>query len=186
MGHVNKMLLPVNGMSMCAHCALAAVRFLETLPDGGNLIVVTGYRHREAEKSLAPVIEAVSNSSNVNLIITRNPGYREGQFSSTKAGVLNVREGVPFFISLADMPRVTEDNYAALLPLLGNYDAVRPFANGEPGHPVLHAPSLKGRILETDNSGSVRQVLAACNVLNAQVEGESWITDVDCPEDCSL
>jgi len=184
MGSTNKMLLPVNGMSMCAHSAMQGLRFLETLPEGGNLIIVTGYRHRELEKTLAPCIDYVSNSAMpVNLTVVRNADYRKGQFSSTKAGVALVRENVPFFIALADMPCITADNYATLLPLLAFYDAVRPFADGRPGHPVLHAPSLKKRILGMEDKASVRSLLENCNTLNAPVEGSSWVTDVDFPQD---
>ena len=184
MGSTNKMLLPVDGMSMCARCAMQGLRFLETLPDGGNLIIVTGYKHRELEKTLAPCIDYVSKSSKaLNLIITRNADYRKGQFSSTKAGVGSVRPDVPFFIALADMPETKPENYSVLCPLLEGHDAVRPFSEGRPGHPVLHASSLKARILSMDDRESVRSLLESCNTLNAPVDGESWITDVDYPQD---
>jgi CTP:molybdopterin cytidylyltransferase MocA len=124
----------------------------------------------------------------VNLTIVRNADYRKGQFNSTKTGVALVRENVPFFIALADMPETTPDNYAVLSSLLGSsltgsYDAVRPFVNGRPGHPVLHAPSLKEKILCMDDKASVRSLLENCNTLNAPVEGSSWVTDVDFPQD---
>lgn len=183
MGKINKMLLPVNGMSMCAHCAMKAIDYLESLPEGGNLIVVTGYRSRELVKSLAPCIERVSKAAcAVTLTIVRNPGYREGQFSSAKTGVFNVREGAQFFIALADMPDITSDNYRALSPLLGSCDAVRPFVNGQPGHPVLHSPLLKEKILAMKNSASVHELLSSCNTLNVDVEGSSWIRDIDSSE----
>ena len=184
MGSTNKMLLPVNGMSMCAHSALQGLKFLESLPEGGNLIIVTGYKSRELEKTLAPCIDYVSKSEMpVKLILTRNANYRKGQFSSTKAGVALVRENVPFFIALADMPEIRAENYVSLCSLLTDYDAVRPFSNSHPGHPVLHAPSLKERILSMDDKASVRSLLEKCNTLNAPVEGQSWITDVDYPQD---
>lgn len=184
MGSTNKMLLPVNGMSMCSHSALQGLKFLESLPEGGNLIIVTGYKSRELEKTLAPCIDYVSKTSMpVKLILTRNANYRKGQFSSTKAGVALVREDVPFFIALADMPEIRAENYSSLCSLLTDYDAVRPFSNGHPGHPVLHAPSLKESILSMDDKASVRSLLEKCNTLNASVEGQSWITDVDYPQD---
>ena len=184
MGSTNKMLLPVNGMSMCSHSALQGLKFLESLPEGGNLIIVTGYKSRELEKTLAPCIDYVSKSEMpVKLILTRNANYRKGQFSSTKAGVALVRENTPFFIALADMPAIKPENYTSLCSLLKDYDAVRPFSNGHPGHPVLHAPSLKESILSMDDKASVRSLLEKCNTLNASVEGQSWITDVDYPQD---
>ncbi len=184
MGSTNKMLLPVNGMSMCAHSALQGLKFLESLSEGGNLIIVTGYKSRELEKTLAPCIDYVSKTSMpVKLILTRNADYRKGQFSSTKTGVALVRENVPFFIALADMPQIRAENYSSLCSLLKDYDAVRPFVNGQPGHPVIHASAIKEKILSMDDKASVRSLLETCNTLNAPVEGESWITDVDYPQD---
>jgi len=184
MGKTNKMLLRINGMSMCAHCAMQAIDYLESLPHGGNLVIVTGYRHRELVKSLTPCTNRVAKTEKaVNLIIVKNPDYRKGQFSSTKVGVFNVRKGARFFISLADMPYTTSDNYRILSELLKDNDAVRPFVNGQPGHPVLHSPSLKQRILDMPDNSSVHKLLSSCKTFNVPCDNPSWIRDMDSPED---
>lgn len=188
MGKTNKLLLPVKTadgqMSMCAFCAMQALDYLESKKDGGCLIVVTGYRRRETEKALKVCADRVkASSSPVQMITVVNRDYRKGQFNSTKKGVLNVNENTPFFISLADMPDIRGSHYARLESLYSNQDAVRPFYKNLPGHPVLHAPSLKQRILEMPDSSSVRELLSTCNTLNADMEDSSYTADIDCPAD---
>ncbi len=188
MGKTNKLLLPVETaageMSLCAFCAMQALDYLEGRRDGGTLIVVTGYRHRETEKALKVCADRIkASSSPVQMITVVNSDYRKGQFNSTKKGVLNVNENTPFFISLADMPDIRAAHYARLESLYSNQDAVRPFYNNLPGHPVLHAPSLKQRLLDMPDSSSVRELLSTCNTLNADMEDSSYTADIDCPAD---
>ena len=188
MGKTNKLLLPVETadgqMSLCAFCAMQALDYLESREDGGTLIVVTGYRHRETEKALRICADRIkASSSPVQMITVVNRDYRKGQFNSTKKGVLNVSENTPFFISLADMPDIRAKHYARLENLYTNQDAVRPFFNKQPGHPVLHAPSLRQRILDMPDSSSVRELLLSCNTLNTDIQDRSYTADIDCPAD---
>jgi len=188
MGKTNKLLLDVGDMSMCAFCAMQALDYLESKEEGGTLIVVTGYRHRETEKALKICADRVrASGAPVHMITVHNSDYRKGQFNSTKKGVLNVSEDTPFFISLADMPDIRAGHYQRLESLYGGQDAVRPFYSSDtgsrPGHPVLHAPSLKQRILDMPDSASVRELLACCNTLNVPVDDSAYVNDVDCPSD---
>ncbi len=188
MGKTNKLLLPAGGMSLCAYCAMQALDYLESRKDGGTLIVVTGYRHRETEKALKICSDRIKASqAPVQMITLYNRDYRKGQFNSTKKGVLNVSEDTPFFISLADMPDIKACHYQKLESLYENHDAVRPFYNSPsgplPGHPVLHAPSLKQRILDMPDSASVREILASCNTLEVPMKDSAYINDIDCPSD---
>ncbi len=192
MGKENKMLLPYNGMPMVAHCCLQALRFLESHSKETNgtdtLIVVTGYRRRSVEKALLPCKEFIGKTdARLEMLIVDNPDYRNGQFSSTKKGVAEVTEGSPFFISLADMPLITAGHYAALVPLLEDRDAVRPFCKTEedkvPGHPVLHSYNLKESILRCPDDWTVSKVLRDCNVFTPLFTDTSWIRDIDSIQD---
>ena len=173
MGRTNKMLLPYNGMPLVAHCCLQALRFLESHSaesgESCRLIVVTGYRRQSVEKALEPCKAFIGGTdAALEMIVVNNPDYRKGQFSSTKVGVAQVSDGSAFYISLADMPLVSPSHYAALVPLLGNHDAVRPFCEKDgdrvPGHPVLHADKLKETILQCPKDYSVSRILKDCNV----------------------
>ena len=192
MGKENKMLLPYNGMQMVAHCCLEALRFLEQYSrennESGTLIVVTGYMRPSVEKALLPCKQFVEKTdAPVKLLIVNNPDYRNGQFSSTKKGVAEVSEGSPFFISLADMPLIKPDHYAALVPLLMGHDAVRPFCGTEdkteedkvPGHPVLHGYNLKETILRCPDDCTVSKILRGCDVSEPLFTDPSWVRDID-------
>ena len=192
MGKENKMLLPYNGIPMVSHCCLEALRFLEKHSSENNescsLIVVSGYKRRSVEKALETCKLFVGKTgAPIKLLIVNNRNYRRGQFSSTKIGVAEVEENSPFFISLADMPLITADNYAKLVPLLGNHDAVRPFYENKedkvPGHPVLHSYRLKDRILQCPISYTVSKILKSSDVFEPSFDDPSWAQDIDVIQD---
>ena len=192
MGKENKMLLPFEGMPMATHCCMQALAFLKQYSQENNesctLIVVTGYRHRSVGKALEKCrLFVEKTSAPIRLLIVNNADYRKGQFSSTKVGTAEVSEGSPFFISLADMPLITADHYRKLVPLLGNHDAVRPFYENKedkvPGHPVLHAFTLKDTILKCPDSWTVSRILKSSDVFEPSFEDPAWSRDIDVPQD---
>ena len=192
MGKENKTLLPYNGMPMVTHCCLEALRFLEKYSSENNqscsLIVVTGYKRRSVEKALEPCKLFVEKTgSPIKLLIENNRNYRKGQFSSTKVGTAVVSEDSAFFISLSDMPLITPEHYRKLVPLLGEHDAVRPFCESKgdkvPGHPVLHAFSLKEKLLKCPDSWTVSKVLKVSDTLELLFDDPSWIQDIDVIQD---
>ena len=192
MGKENKMLLTYNGVPMVSHCCLRALEFLDRYSadteESSTLIIVTGYRRRSVEKALEPCKLFVEKANtHVRMLIVTNPNYRKGQFSSTKIGVAEVEENSPFFISLADMPLISAEHYAKLVPLLESHDAVRPFyTNNEdrvPGHPVLHAYKLKERIIQCPDSWTVSKILKSSDVIEPSFDDPSWTQDIDIIQD---
>lgn len=184
MGEVNKLLLPVNDMTMVANTCLEAVCFLETLNEETYLIVVTGYRKEDTVKALAPVSSYIDRThSPVNFIITDNPDYENGQFSSTKQALRSVPDGQDFMIQLADKILITRRHYAQLLPYRGQSDVIRPFVGTVPGHPVLFSAKMKKAILNKDDSFTVSRILKNCDVLNIELNDRAFIKDVDTPSD---
>ena len=188
MGKTNKMLLPYRGMPLVTFCCLQALEFLESFSTENGvscrLIVVTGYRRRSVEKALQPCRLFIENTSaGLSMLVVDNPDYRKGQFSSTKTGVAQVDDNSDFFISLADMPQVRPEHYHTLVPLLGNHDAVRPYTVKEkdrvPGHPVLHAYSLKETILKCPDDWTVSRILKDRDVFEPSFEDSSWSKDID-------
>ncbi len=190
MGETNKLLLTYRGLPMVAHSCLEALRFLEHHADGNDescrLIVVTGYRRQSTEKALEACRAFIEGTgSRLEMLVVNNPDYRAGQFSSTKVGVSQTADS-PFFISLADMPLITAEHYAKLVPLLGDHDAVRPFStkgnDRVPGHPVLHAPRLRELILQCPDNYTVSKILKSCDVFEPSFEDDSWSKDIDTPQ----
>lgn len=184
MGKTNKMLIPVDGMAMVAKSCLNALEYLQGCEEKSCLIVVTGYRHLSLHKALKPCRDFIEKTNGrIEFIEVFNPLYKQGQFTSAKAGVKNVADKQPFFISLADMPFADSANYSLLAENLNGYDAVRPFFNSNPGHPVLLGQAMKAKLLKASNKMSVAKVLETCNVNNLNVEGTSWTADIDSPND---
>jgi len=200
MGEKNKMILPYKNTTMIAHCCMQALLFLDSLKNEAlsnrELIVVTGYMKEEAEQALKPCFE-YSEKRNIKLTLIHNTNYKEGQYSSTLCGVSKVKEGEPFFISLADMPLVNQYNYKALLPLLKDYDVVRPFVlskdkSKKPGHPVFLSYKMKKAIEINPNIGSVNRLLNSNDNSNGNSNAfkinepsfteDSWAFDVDTPQ----
>ncbi|MBP5161941.1 MAG: nucleotidyltransferase family protein [Spirochaetales bacterium] len=188
MGSKNKMLLPYRESPMVTYCCMQALDFLSSYSrrtdTACRLIVVTGYRRQSVEKALKPCktfIEATD--ARLEMLIVKNPDYRNGQFSSAKTGVRQTEDGDPFFISLADMPLITAGHYERLVPLLSGHDAVRPFYETDgkriPGHPVLHAPGLKEVILKYPDNCSVSSILRSFDVNEPSFDDSSWSTDID-------
>ena len=190
MGERNKMLLPYKGTPMVAHCCMQALFFLENHGFQNTLLVATGYMKDEVEKALDPCMEYARNSkAGVRLTLVHNADYLEGQYSTTVCAVKDVPEGDSFFISLADMPFITPANYEALVPLLENHDAVRPFIDREandgqrvPGHPVLLSSKMKKAIEGNPNMGSVNRLLKDYDVHEVLFKDTSWTFDVDNPQ----
>lgn len=194
MGERNKMLLPYKGMPMVAHCCMQALFFLENHGFQNTLVVATGYMKDEVEKALEHCMEYARNSkTGVRLTLVHNADYLEGQYSTTVCAVKDVPKGDAFFISLADMPFISPANYEALVPLLKDHDAVRPFIatgtnNGAgskqkvPGHPVLLSPKMKKAIEENPNIGSVNRLLKDYDVHEVLFKDTSWTFDVDNPQ----
>ncbi len=194
MGERNKMLLPYKGRPMVAHCCMQALFFLETCGSQNTLLVATGYMKDEVERALQPCMEyAKSSKAGVRMTLVHNADFLEGQYSSTVCAVKDVPDGDAFFISLADMPFVCAHNYEALVPLLKDHDAVRPFMttgvdsgadNGQrvPGHPVLLSHRMKKAIEENPNIGSVNRLLKNYDVHEALFKDTSWTFDVDNPQ----
>lgn len=188
MGSKNKMLLPYRESPMVTHCCMQALDFLSSYSrrtdTACRLIVVTGYRRQSVEKALKPCktfIEATD--ARLEMLIVKNPDYRNGQFSSAKTGVRQTEDCDLFFISLADMPLITAGHYERLVPLLSGHDAVRPFYEKDgkriPGHPVLHAPGLKEVILKYPDNCSVSSILRSFDVDEPSFDDSSWSTDID-------
>ena len=187
MGNINKMLLDYNGLPMVTHCCLKALEFLEEYSLQTNtksrLVVVTGYRRQSTEKALNACKQFIEQTKGLlDMVVINNPNYQKGQFTSAKTGLAQILENQPFFISLADMPLISANHYKALVPLLKDYDAVRPFYNKEPGHPVLHSYSIKETVLSKADDFAMNKLMKNIKVLEKDFDDSSWTFDVDNPQ----
>ena len=184
MGKINKLLLPYEDSTMVNHCAMTALEYLASLNEKSGLIVVTGYRRQSTEKALNPCKDFIEKTNApIELIIVNNPLYKDGQFSSTKTGVSQVPDNENFFIALADMPRIKADHYNQIASLLEEHDAVRPFVNSQPGHPVYLSARLKDAILKAPVTSKVSDILKKFDTLEHEMDDTGITYDIDTLED---
>jgi molybdenum cofactor cytidylyltransferase len=143
-----------------------------------EVVVVTGYRHRDVRNALGSrPVRVVHNSE-----------YEFGMSSSVKCGV----EALPLdtqacLIALVDQPQIRPDIINQVLdaylehrPLI-----VIPNCNGRNGHPIIVDLSLRSEILTMDAGRGLRQVVHAHTdrLLLVGVDSETVLIDFDLPED---
>ncbi len=157
-----KLLLPLKGSTIIESSvknALAAC---------AQVTLVAGYRANELKR--------LFNSWNdVQTLV--NPVFDRGMLSSIKTGVAAVNTK-RFFIALGDMPLVTPAVYCRLLDYR-DFDAVMPKYQGKIGHPLLVSRSVGDRILELDDSQTLRDALKQFPTLAIPVAEQHVLQDID-------
>jgi molybdenum cofactor cytidylyltransferase len=143
---------------------------LRTCP---RVLLVTGYRGAE----LAAVFRGEPR-----VLPVENPGWAQGMFSSIRSGVAQVRT-TRFFVTLGDMPWITEAVYAALL-LQDEADAIFPVHDGRRGHPVLFHERVKSAVDSADPArGSMRTIADSFRVREMPWPDGTVLRDIDTEED---
>ena len=117
-----------------------------------------------------------------------NENYREGMFSSVRAGVASLEKEIEgFFVLPADVPLVRPRTVLDLLEASREESVavVRPVFAGRPGHPVLLATRLATELLHWTGTGGLRSFLDAGGFSSVDVEvaDENVLFDLDTPED---
>lgn len=167
-----KLVLPFKERPILAHAIDSA------LDVSARVIVVTGFH----ESELQPMLEQYRKRFPSRFVIVHNPNPERGQFSSTRIGVAAVSENEHFTIAMGDTPLVKADHYRQLIPLLAEAEAVRPYCNDIPGHPVLCRSSLRSVILALADTATMRDLLAHRDVQRLDTVDPAWTTDIDTPE----
>jgi molybdenum cofactor cytidylyltransferase len=177
----------VEGVILAAGLSSRSGRFKMTLPLGDKtviertiesmydlvqrVIVVVGWQAARLQVLL-------ETYDKVDLV--RNDRFRDGMFSSVKAGIARVR-APHFFLLPGDQPLVDARVYARLLAEPG--DIVIPTWHGKRGHPVLFRAGLISEILAQPESATLRDYVEARGYVAVEVEDEGICLDLDTPED---
>jgi molybdenum cofactor cytidylyltransferase len=172
-----KMMLPWGSSTIIEHSVGTALQVCS------RVILVAGYRAQE-------LIDVFEGHRQIRVV--KNADYRAGMFSSVQTGVRAVVEG-RVFLALADMPGVSEGIYRGLLEwsrllsrgLAGRQSpyAVIPQYRGKKGHPLLLSAEMRARILQTDLSRTLRDVLAGVPTMIVPAEEPGILHDIDTPAD---
>lgn len=137
-----------------------------------RVILVSGYRATEIHNRYA---------NQPNIIITYNPDYAQGLFTSIKVGATAVRSEY-CFITHGDMPELNRDIFRKIWSLR-NESAIIPCYQGQPGHPILLSKKCLLQAISLPNVSSMRQALLRGKHNTIEMNDSRITLDIDTPED---
>lgn len=160
-----KMALPLGDKSVIERCIEGMIDTVS------RMWVVVGWQAEQIQRLLAPYdkVETILNTR-----------FREGMFSSVKAGIARVR-APRFYLVPGDHPVIGPHVYARMLGAAG--DIVIPTFEGKKGHPVLFRSHLIPEILAQPDGTTLRDYIASKGYVTVQVEDEGILLDIDTLED---
>lgn len=159
------MTLPLGDRTVIEHC-IAGMRGVVS-----RIVVVVGWQAARLQKLLA-------GDEKVTCVL--NERFREGMFSSVRAGIAQVRAS-RFFLTPGDYPLVGSAVYERMLGVQG--DIVIPTFGGKRGHPVLIRSQLVLEILAQPADSSLRDFVEAKGYTIVEVEDEAILWDLDTADD---
>ncbi|MFV0262216.1 MAG: NTP transferase domain-containing protein [Kluyvera sp.] len=137
-----------------------------------HIILVTGFRHPEL---------AARYSSVPDLALIYNPDFRQGLYSSVRAGIQALRHEY-CFITHGDLPCLDDDVFNDLWQQ--RFDGtLMPYYAGVPGHPILTSSDNLRRCLRGTRHSSVRQCLLTGPYHQLALNNPAIVLDIDTPED---
>lgn len=144
------------------------------LPFVDRVIVVLGWQAERLRVLLAgrPQVALVYNAQ-----------FREGMFSSVRAGIAQV-SAARFFLLPGDQPLIEPQVYARLL-LIQDAVVVPTYA-GRKGHPVLLCGELIPEILAMPAEATLRDVIERTGYTVVDVDDEGILLDLDTEEDYAV
>ena len=175
----NKLLLPLGDETVIRKTAKAVLASAAS-----EAILVTG--HEEAK-----VIQAVEG---LNVRLTHNPRYAEGQSTSMIAGIEAVSEEAEVYLFvLGDQPLLTPQIVNEMIVL---YEKSRPDAlvvaptfKGRRGNPALFAASLKDELLQASGDAGGRGIIQRLEtespdkIVFHRLPNDDIFLDIDTEED---
>ncbi len=174
MGAANKLLIEIEGVSMVARVAAAALS-----SKAETVLVVTGHEADDIGAALA----------GMNVTLVHNPDYAEGLSSSLAAGLAALPDDIEAaVICLGDMPwtgaAVIDSLIAAFDPARGRAICL-PTHRGRRGNPVLWARDFFAEIRSIEGDQGARRLIDEHAELVHEVEcdNEGVLRDVDAAKD---
>ncbi len=162
-----KPVLPFGGSTIIESVVAAALRACS------RVLLVTGYRGAE-------IADLFQGEPRVTLV--ENQDWPLGMFSTIRRGMARVSTA-RFFVTLGDMPWITEQVYAALLRHV-DADVVFPVHDGVRGHPVLFHERVRAAVAAADPArGSMREIAGSFRVFEMAWPDDSVLRDIDTESD---
>jgi molybdenum cofactor cytidylyltransferase len=145
---------------------------------GADVFLVVGHRRHD-------IINGIRKRDN---IIIFNPDYKQGMFSSVKAGISRLKHGhKAFFILPVDIPLVRIATIKRLMDIAGENTEriIYPVFKGKRGHPPLIPSGLAPAVLGWGESGGLKTALRSQEKLAVEVNvpDSNILFDIDTPDD---
>jgi molybdenum cofactor cytidylyltransferase len=160
-----KMTLALGDRTVIEHCIAGMYDVVS------RIVVVVGWQAPRLQELLA-------GYEKVACVL--NERFREGMFTSVRAGIAQVH-APRFFLIPGDYPLVGMEVYERMLGVQG--DVVIPTFEGERGHPVLLSRELVPEILAQPADSSLRDTIEAKGYTTVEVDDQGILWDLDTPED---
>jgi len=166
-----KPLLPLSSSALVLEQAVETFRAAGI----GEIYVVTGHK----ADVLGPLLERLQVQP------VWNVNYKHGMYSSIRAGVQALAEGLDaFFLLPADCPFVSAATIRRLATAAGKIasqdcDVVYPVYQGKRGHPPLISTRLLPLIIEREFAGGLRGLLQARSSMEVPVGDAGILRDLD-------
>jgi molybdenum cofactor cytidylyltransferase len=154
-------------------------RVISIFRDNGiEVFIVTGWRSEE-------LIQGIKHRDTT---VVFNPEYETGMFSSVRAGIAQLPEGIiGLFVTPVDMPLVRPATIRRLLLAAEEnpHRIIYPTFAGRRGHPTYITSDLLGEILGWNKEGGLKAILDSHMELRFEipVADTGILLDVDSPAD---
>ena len=172
MGPHNKLLESIDGKTIIAHVAEAAIA-----SGADPVIVVTGFEAVRIEEALRDVKVTFAN----------NARFAEGMSSSIKTGLEALKANCDgALIVLGDMPEVERRDIEALIAAFAGRNAICvPIRDGRQGNPVLWGASYFREMMDLTGDVGAKSLIArhAKHVIEVPLASNGIFADVDTPAD---
>ena len=145
-----------------------------------ELIIVLGYDEDILKKKII-------KSQKIKFAF--NKDFKTGMSSSIKIGLENLSEKCEaFFISLGDMPLVSDDIYNKIIKLKDNKKIVVPTYKGQQGNPIMFPKFMKKKIMIIEGDVGAKKILLENknDILNLQIDDDSIIRDFNIKENFNI
>ena len=173
----NNLLLEYKGHPMVRHVASQLIK-----SDVDEIIVLTGYQHRQIEEAL----------SGLELKFVYNPDYYSGMASSVTRGTEEISEkSQGIMVCLSDMPKLEAMHYNALVKKYakekeaGNTPIIRPVHRDSFGYPVVFDKAFFTDIKNCRAQDGCNPVITENqeHYIPYTLANEAYYLDIDTPTD---
>jgi molybdenum cofactor cytidylyltransferase len=173
----------LEGIVLAAGLSKRSKRYKMTLPLGDRTVL------ERTVESMSPFVDRVivvlgSRAERLRTLFAGRAGvslaynerYREGMFSSVRAGIAQMT-AARFFLLPGDQPLISPHVYERLLSV--DDSVVIPTYQGRKGHPVLLRRELVPDILAMPAEATLRDAIERAGYTTVEVEDEGILLDLD-------